>query len=874
MTLTLFLGGICTFVLALLLARSTASAVQGSAWLKGGFALIWLIVALAMLTFVKWEGLATEASGSNGVRLAGQTRIAVLEAGIELDDDLAEVRFGGDAERDDIILEGYPSRTLVARRNDAFAEIEVGETRRGNEFIAVFADGQRVSGRPLQLTERETKIEIALLDEAPLPDLSYEAVREEISEKYILVRPNGGWIVRFLEPENFIIPPGNIRPASADTSNQRRDGDNVTPFHSLGSRFDPSFDNTELILPNPMGRQTLVRGREGGRPYLNSAVRIEQSGYLTVLRVDPLNITAGLRGVAWPAMFWMIFLSFVLSARMRMRDPLIAAILGIAELLLLIRILMAIEGGMVTETLRSRQALSDALLALPLGLMVMHAALQSLGVRLVLAFAAFLVSAVIIAVTIQQNGSGALEDSNWFVMVLSGMLTGVTLLVRTNIGKLVGRIEALGHWSDERFYPWLGSLWNPFGKIGTVASGWLGAWARPVSQTAAVGMLIVLLKVFFLVVLDESERFFVAFSVLFVPLTLFAFLPLFLHLMRSRDRLVMGGFAFLASLGVFVVATQIVLTPLLGWVVRQVGWTSKVFGGDVGLGIVLSLALSITAAVVWLMRHDKTTWITWVAVGSLWLGAVMCLAQWLAGNSNVLSWAIPIALVLIGAALVYVGRTDERLASAFWLGGISGFAALILVTSLPALQPKMDSPPDSASDLAVNSRSVIRLTSALAPERMGFLTSKAARENRDSIEDIAQYGKTAGGYGFLNVPNIESGVVKQQFSDFAMAVHFVFPFGRLAAVGLVLLIGSFSVLAFARLQKRAGLRLFGVLAASTFAFTCVYITLTNLLLAPVTGRNFYLLAPQSHSDLLEGLMLLSAAAIFLLAKPVQAGRRA
>ena len=101
-------------------------------------------------------------------------------------------------------------------------------------------------------------------------------------------------------------------------------------------------------------------------------------------------------------------------------------------------------------------------------------------------------------------------------------------------------------------------------------------------------------------------------------------------------------------------------------------------------------------------------------------------------------------------------------------------------------------------------------------------------------------------------------------SDNVSAVHVMSPFGRLGAAALLAALAALAV-ACQRLAPAAapGVRdwrsTLGLLSLWTLFGGGAYMVLANLQLAPFTGRNLYLLAAKSNSDLAEG------AALFLMA---------
>jgi hypothetical protein len=119
------------------------------------------------------------------------------------------------------------------------------------------------------------------------------------------------------------------------------------------------------------------------------------------------------------------------------------------------------------------------------------------------------------------------------------------------------------------------------------------------------------------------------------------------------------------------------------------------------------------------------------------------------------------------------------------------------------------------------------------------------------------------GAGYLSVP--EPGTLHDtHLTDHAASVHLLWPHGRLGALA-VLLVTAAAASFYLKRAPAAGAtgQWFGLLSALTLLLVTAYMILGNLGAAPFTGRNMYLLAPRSSSDLLEGWLLIAIAAWFL-----------
>lgn len=873
----------CVSIAAIRLASGAAGAQAGSLDWRSIYMMAWPIATLAAIGVVMAQGRQAELTAGEFAGVVGNTRVAVLEAGVALDSEFARIGVGGDPVRDDIVIEGLPAGAFEAVRGRDGAYFTLRRVPNDDESRFALFVGETRARPGVRVPLPDTPVQIAYLankrDVIPA-DLTIGQL-DDFGEPRLLdlIKPPGGWIVRFDKPEFFNVARGNIRLASADTRNQRNQSDDVKAFTTLGARFAPSFDNTELVLPAAEGAFTLVRGGGQESPFPNNAVEIEHRGFKTVLRIDPLTIDSGLKGRAWSIMVIIVLLSLALSVRVRRMDPLTAGLLGVAEMLLVLRVVLAIEGTMLDEGTRVRQALPDALMALPMGLAVMHAALQPMGsqhggaqarglggllrgtVRLALAPAVLLGAAALVGRAIAHEMPDAIASSK-VVVICVGLMGGV-FGARLLLPLVQSAPVATPPVADEpRSLSWFKRL-----------RALLLAWCSPLrALVGTLGLAIVLKGVSILGfgTAERTELF--AWSSVYIPLALIGFVPLLLAVFRGGERLALIGLLLIGGIAV-VMATHTVAGMLFA---KLAGWRELESAVDVGLALMLALSLSFTAAVVWSADRRRAGWRAWLAAFAIACLVVRGVAEFVAGNTLIAVVLIGVGAVSALAVAVSAVRAQPEpdhtpalwRAGTLWTLGLSGFAALALFTSVGILHASPSSAPASVADLPEKSRAILRLVAALAPERLGFFVSDGANGERESLAAVALYGGEGAGAGYLNVP-VARGVRGQQFSDFAIAVHFVYPFGRMALAGLLLFLSTLVLLANVRVQQRDWAGLLGTMMVTTFVTTSFYIALSNLHLVPVTGRNFYLLAPQSNSDLLEGLMLLAGAAALLRASPSQ-----
>ena len=163
---------------------------------------------------------------------------------------------------------------------------------------------------------------------------------------------------------------------------------------------------------------------------------------------------------------------------------------------------------------------------------------------------------------------------------------------------------------------------------------------------------------------------------------------------------------------------------------------------------------------------------------------------------------------------------------------------------------------------AETSQNILRLSLLWAPEDLSNAGTAEAESLRTWSVQLADYTGTMWGRGFMSPPNL-SELRAVQMTDNLSAVHLISPFGRLATACLLILMMTLP-LAAARATRgpedRTWREIAGYLALWSLFAAAAYMVLANLQLVPFTGRNIYLLAAGSGSDLLEATALLALAA--------------
>jgi cell division protein FtsW (lipid II flippase) len=110
------------------------------------------------------------------------------------------------------------------------------------------------------------------------------------------------------------------------------------------------------------------------------------------------------------------------------------------------------------------------------------------------------------------------------------------------------------------------------------------------------------------------------------------------------------------------------------------------------------------------------------------------------------------------------------------------------------------------------------------------------------------------GRGYMQ-PSDPGDIRPYQADDNLSAIHLMSPFGRIGAALLLLVLGVLAWRLGTPGKRADAAAMMGALVLWCLFTTAAYMVLGNLHLVPFTGRNIYLLAALSVSDLLEGGIL-------------------
>jgi hypothetical protein len=167
-------------------------------------------------------------------------------------------------------------------------------------------------------------------------------------------------------------------------------------------------------------------------------------------------------------------------------------------------------------------------------------------------------------------------------------------------------------------------------------------------------------------------------------------------------------------------------------------------------------------------------------------------------------------------------------------------------------------------------RNSVRMLAYLEPRRVAEIGTKISLESLDQTTSLGPLTSGLFGHGYLTPSYIRMALRDYQYSDNLSAVHIIWPWGRIGALGvLAVILAGVAALQPARLRGPVGttetrddwVRIAALGASLTFFWGGAYMVLANLNWVPFTGRNIYLLAVTSGGDLTEGYVLLLMAAL-------------
>ncbi len=827
MTTALIFWG--AFWLALAAFGTTATGSRGrwvaiAAGLFGPLAAYWLVQS------AYFEGSRSSGPPRSSASNVGKTRVAVARVAVPLSTAGSAVTFGGDPQQDDIVIRKRPTH-LVRIVRLASGALALNVLPGAPESGLVRIDGQPPHG---QLPARFT------LAIAPPPaDSTQDSIKKALSAASVfVVRYDAGLLN--IAPRSgpiTLTPSGDIDFVSADQSDTPRRSEKTFVLEQLGASFGPLLEKVQIVLPSSADTSTYVRGANSGT-YPNDAVALRSDGREVVLNVDLVTLDTGLRNAAGWLVLLVLLVSGLVTWRERSSQLGAAFVFGTAEILLAFRTIVAIDASVSGQTARASLALADAVVALPGGLLVVAAALVPWRrVPLLCLIYAALIAVAVLAI---YESKGAIPGSVWLTAAIVAGLTMVSATIGANLprfGRWTASASAMLSTPDPDAPGIVARLRRrtPAMVLGLAVAGLALLGLRGALAAARVKEAIWI----------GDTR--IGLSMAVVPLTLLVVAVPISRLARGRGpeelwEPVIGLLAFL-------------LLGVLG---------ANIVAGDSGLGLVLFASLSVVMATAIAANGGGAPWL---AAGlALVAGLAMALALIAVLNDDWFRVAACLTAMLVLAGLCLWRRNDQTIGAA--LPSALALAPLALCAALLALVPQSPAVADAGgSDIqlqrGVAGTAVTRLSALYAPEKFAGMTSIDAANLKRAIVHLRAYTAADTGREFLGQP-VATELKGAEFDDFLAAIHIISPFGRMGAAGLILLLGGFAVAACGiAAKKTAGGEWLGAAAAVTLAVTSTYIILGNALDAPFTGRNVYLLAALSQTDLIEGLTLLTLTALML-----------
>jgi len=508
--------------------------------------------------------------------------------------------------------------------------------------------------------------------------------------------------------------------------------------------------------------------------------------------------------LAWAVLSWR------LQRRLLAERPLAWSLVFTLQMLLALRVLIGLSGAAVDPTLVADRLLADGLAAY--------------------------IAAPALFLCFSPRG-----QAPWPVWIgLAVFLAGATFAVTQAAQRPSGFVLALVALAV------VASLWQAFinrapapepAKRKTGPSANLGAHlaaARPRGgawdwMARHAWLAIILAAVGFRVLLalaGVKERLFVAVSAVYTPLLIIGFA---------------GMIAAAAK------APPPIEEPVPADLKGKLAWASRRWAWPGGFAILLFLAVVLLPMFVSDTGYALTTLVPLAAVGA-WRMGVLSDADLPARRRW--AWSLPAGAV-VGAYLLVL------LAGAF--SSLSLNSARIHAAADPAR--------DDAAALQILSEvsslddNRARLLQFLAPERLVAAGASSAENLRVLSAYLSDYTAPLLGRGYMHGAPLGAIVAPVHLSDNVSAVHLMSDFGRVSAAAYLALLAALAAgcAKLTRAQGSSWRRLTGLLALSVLLGVAAYVILANLQLTLFTGRNVYLMAAASGSDLLEGLTLFALA---------------
>ncbi len=312
---------------------------------------------------------------------------------------------------------------------------------------------------------------------------------------------------------------------------------------------------------------------------------------------------------------------------------------------------------------------------------------------------------------------------------------------------------------------------------------------------------------------------------------------------------------------------------------------AELFGFRLAISVVYTPVVLGLFALVWLWAKDRG--FSWQAA---WKPPVLIVVLLGFPAFLVHDWGLLLLYTTPIAALFLVPVTEDATQARAALA--APFAAAVLFFALLRLWPALGLSPrafavetptgaaasrdaKAAEDLLSERMKArgnqLRIWEMAAPERLRELGTTEAESLAVVMETVTAYARRGPfGQGYL-APPLASAVRRNHLDDNLSAVHVLAPFGFAGGAALLLLPAAWvgiPLVALAERARNAGQALtlsigareaLGLLIGLTFFFVAFYMFGANTALVLFTGKNVYLLAAESLSDLAEGTLLVALA---------------
>lgn len=552
------------------------------------------------------------------------------------------------------------------------------------------------------------------------------------------------------------------------------------------------------------------------------------------LAADARTVQMRLERFAFPwillaaSLAWAV-LSWRLQRRLLAERPMAWALVFALQMLLAARVLIGLSGAAVDTTLVAGRLLADGLaayVAAPALFLTLAPRGQAPG-RAWLGLAVF-VAAVTAGVT------QAAQRPTAFVLALVFAAVAAALYQALVNWKPAGEPGSgkKAPAAPESLASRLAGLW-PNGAVGGGVWDWMRDHAWLVVLVAAVVFRILL------ALAGVKERLFIAVSAVYTPL------------------LVIG---FAGMIAAAARAPPPVDEPSPADLPGRVRWAARRWAWPGGFALLLFVVVVLLPMLVSDTGYALTTLVPLAAVGAWGLGVLSRSAlpprrRW--------AWTAPAAAVVAVYLLVFVAGAFSN-----WSLNSARIHAAGDPTASDAAALQILGQVSSLDDNRA------RLLQFLAPERLVSAGAASAENLRVLSAHLSDYTAPLLGRGYMRGAPLGVIVAPVHLSDNVSAVHLMSDFGRVSAAAYLAMLAAL-VAAGASLTRPAdpsaptARRMIGLVSLTVLFGVAAYVILANLQLTLFTGRNVYLMAASSGSDLLEGLTLF-ALAFFGLTGPREA----